>query len=334
MIARFACVAAGLFAISCGRAPHEAAETPAGAVVAVEARNVATMDMPVRVVATGATDALHKESIVAPVAGWVISLKALEGAAVARGELLAVIRPKDAQAAISGAEAMLRAARTDAERAAAKRAAAIAESTQHNVDVVAAIDGAVSVRSVAAGEIVAEGAAMFTLVDLTSLIFSADVPLKDLPSVRVGMRAAIRFPQWPGREWTGIIDAVSPQADGSSQTVKMRLRIESRSAAERALLRSGMSGTAEIVTGMHPRALVVPRTALLRNGETDRYSVMVVGADSLARTAAVSVGLMSDSTAEIVGGLSAGALVITRGGYSLADSTRVTTGGGSKGNEK
>ena len=88
-----------------------------------------------------------------------------------------------------------------------------------------------------------------------------------------------------------------------------------------------MPGTARIVTGIHPHALLVPRSALLRNDENNTYSVVTVTFDSLALSVPVTIGVLTDSTAEITGGtLEPGTQVITRGNYALADSTRVTIG--------
>ncbi len=79
------------------------------------------------------------------------------------------------------------------------------------------------------------------------------------------------------------------------------------------------------MTGIHKNALIIPKSALLRNDETNTYSVVVMTADSLAQTVPITVGSSTNSTVEISGNkLQKGTIVITEGNYALPDSTKVT----------
>ncbi|HEX9006634.1 MAG TPA: efflux RND transporter periplasmic adaptor subunit [Bacteroidota bacterium] len=285
-----------------------------------------TGDVAVTVTATGHTDALRKEKIFSPVAGRVTSLKALEGTPFREGELMAVIRTKESQAAIAGAEALLHAAVTPAQQAEARRALALAEGSQGTVELRAKFSGVVATRTVSEGELVAENAELFTLVDLTTLVFLADVPLASLPAVHGGQQASVRFTALPAETVPAAVEAVSPQTDPQSQSVRVRLRFPAQERG-RTLLKTDMTGSASIVISMHRGALLVPRRALLRNDENDTYTVVTVGPDSLARSTPVTIGALTDSTAEITGGLRKGEGVVIEGNYALADSTRVTTAG-------
>ena len=88
-----------------------------------------------------------------------------------------------------------------------------------------------------------------------------------------------------------------------------------------------MMPTPVFLPDMPPSAsrFLVPKAALLRNDVNDTYTVVTITADSLSLAIPVTVGVMTDSTAEISGrSVSAGMPVITAGHYALADSTRVT----------
>lgn len=294
------------------------------AVVAVKTAPVVRGDLETVVSATGNTDAVRKEKIVAPIAGTLLSLKVLEGTPVRRGDLVAVIQPKETRAAITGADALLRAARTEGERAEAGQAMKLALAGQNNLHVRSATDGIVATRSATEGELVAENAELMTLVDLSTLVFVADVPLKDVALVRPGARATVYFQALPGELFVAKVDAVNPRSDPGSQTVRVRIAFGGREEKRRKLLRSDMSGVARIVTGRHPGILIVPKSALLRNDETDTYTIVVATADSLARILPVEVGTRTDSTAEVAGkGLIPGTRVVVEGNYALADSTRI-----------
>jgi multidrug efflux pump subunit AcrA (membrane-fusion protein) len=89
-----------------------------------------------------------------------------------------------------------------------------------------------------------------------------------------------------------------------------------------------MAGTVVVITGTISRALVIPRTALVRNDEDNTYSVVSITADSLAMHLPVEVGVFADSIVQISGGgITPGLDVITEGNYALADSTRVIIAG-------
>ena len=156
--------------------------------------------MPIVVVdAIGKTDALRKEKSYAPIAGRIITFKALEGTEVKKGDVLAIIQTKESEATILGAESMLKSAVTAEQKSEAEHILELARSTQNSVNVCAKFDGVVSTRSVSEGELVAENAELFTIVDLSTIDFLADVPLRDISSVQRGEHASVEFSIRPGK---------------------------------------------------------------------------------------------------------------------------------------
>jgi len=294
------------------------------AVVTVKTAQVVEGDALITVNSYGRTDALKKEKLYAPLGGRIVSLKAFEGTAVSKGNVIAVIQTKESESAVLGAESMLQTAVTPAQKAEAERILRLAQATQKSVAVTAKFDGYVSTRNVSEGELVSENAELMTIVDLSTVDFIADVQLRDLPSVVVGQYASIKFQSFPGKIFPAVVDAINPQTDIQSQTVKVRLRFQQLTKSLREILKTDMNGTASIVTGKRSHALFIPNKALLRNDENDTYAVMTVTADSLSIRIPVNVGITTDSTAEIWGsGIRKGMKVITEGNYALSDSSRV-----------
>ena len=305
----------------------ENAASAVNAVVVVKTAPVVRGDMETVVAVTGSTDALRKEKIITPIAGTLLSVKVLEGTPVHRGDLLAVIQPRETRAAITGADALLRAAGTDAERLEARHAMDLALAAQNNLSVMATADGVVASRSATEGELVAENAELMTVVDLRTLVFVADVPLGEIARVHPGERAAVTFQALPGEAFRARVDAVNPRSDPGSQSVRVRISFTGEDARRMSSLMSDMGGLARIVTGKHVGILIVPKPALLRNDETDTYTIVIATADSLARVLPVEVGARTDSTAEVSApGLLPGTRVVVEGNYSLADSTRIAPG--------
>ena len=303
----------------------EGSPSSAKAVVTVKVGAVSERDAAAMVEAIGKTDALRKEKSYAPIAGRIVALKALEGTEVKKGDVLAIIQTKESEATILGAESMLRSAVTAEQKSEAEHTLALARSTQNSINVYAKFDGVVSTRSASEGELVAENAEIFTVVDLSTIDFLADVPLRDVSSVQRGEHASVRFQSLPDKQFPALVDAINPQTDIQSQTVKVRLRFSALNNSVLSLLRTDMIGTAQIITGVRKHALFVPKAALLRNDEDNSYSVVVLTVDSLAKLIPVAVGTSDDLIAEIRSEqLRAGMMVVTEGNYALTDSTRLS----------
>ena len=294
----------------------------APALVSVKTAPVRKGDIDLVRSATGRTEALKAVKIFAPIAGTVSSLNVLEGMPVKQGDLLATIQTRESHAAIAGAEKLVQAARTPDERDEAVRALRLAEESQNKVNVYAPFSGIVAARDVTEGEIVAENTEMLTYLDPSTIVFVADVPLRDVPSLKVGQRCFVLFPGFPGKQFGALIDAINAQSDVQTKTVRSRLRFVGLNNDG---LKTDMLGMAHIITGTRKGVLIVPKAALLRNDETETYSVVIVTSDSLARNVAVKVGAATDSTVEVkADALKEGMWVVVEGNYALADSTKVS----------
>jgi RND family efflux transporter MFP subunit len=268
---------------------------------------------------------LREEKIFSPITGKILSLEAIENVTVHKGDVIATIRTKESQAAIDGAEVLVRSASSVQQRSAAERALLLADSTQTVVVVKASSEGVISVRNVSEGELVNEGAELVSVVDLSLLEFVAEAPVNELAKLHTGQGAMVRLTALPNAELRSTVYAINSQTDPESQTAAVHLRFADLPRQTSNFLRTGMVGSARITIATHRNALLVPRTALLRNDETDSYSLVTVSTDSLAKTVAVTVGITIDSLAEVSAeGLTAGMSVIVEGHYALEDSTRVT----------
>jgi multidrug efflux pump subunit AcrA (membrane-fusion protein) len=303
----------------------DAGDSAIAPLVAVKISRLRTGNMEAVVTATGKTEAVHREKVLSPVSGTLLSLKVLEGSPVKKGMVLAIIRPRETQAAIAGAEALLRSAQTPAERLDAQAALDLARKTQNVLNVRAGFDGVVATRIVSEGELVSEAAELMTLIDLASVMFVADVPLQDVPRVHPGQHASVQFHSSPGKRFPAVVDGVNPQSDLQSQTVRVRLRFGPSDTETRRQLKTEMMGVGSIVTGIRHNVFIIPKAAILRDDEKGRSSVVIVNPDSTAHILPVAVGGSTDSTVEIFGsGLASGMPVVVEGNYALADSTKVT----------
>jgi len=294
-------------------------------VVSVRVAPVRQQTVPVTVVVDGMTDVRDREQVTAPIDGTVVSLAVEVGAPVKAGDTIAVLRTRDSEAAIAGARRLMERAQTPEQRARAQSALDVARESQQLVSVTAGRPGMVVARLASPGQTVTADARLLELVDLSTLDFVASVPLAELVRIRPGQSARIDFPSLPDTAFAARVATVSAQSDPGSQATPVRLRFDGRTAALDATLRVSMMGTATITVSEHPGALVVPTPALLRDDLADTYTVYLVGPDSLAHQISVTIGVMTDSIAEVSSpSLAAGDPVIVEGNYEVSDSTRVT----------
>jgi len=220
---------------------------------------------------------------------------------------------------------MLRLATNDRERESSRRALVLADSIEPRVYIRATCDGVVATRSVMEGEYVAEHTELLSIVDLSSMVFQAEVPIGNAGSLRLRLPAIVALSQFDGDGLPAVVDGILPQADGESQSITVRLRFTGLTAEQNRKIKVNVQGTAEITTGCHRGVMLVDRNAVLHDDATHRSSIVLMTKDSLAHTVDVDQGLANDSLAEVSGaGLRAGMAVIRDGNYALAESTRVT----------
>jgi multidrug efflux pump subunit AcrA (membrane-fusion protein) len=272
------------------------------------------------VVVPGLYDLLKKERVVAPVAGRVIAVEVREGQQVKVHDVIARLHTREADAALTGAREMLRVAATDQEKHDAEHAVELASAAAKEIILRAGTDGIIASRTAMEGELIGEQGEIVTIIDPSSIVFIADVPSREIAKIRQGMIAEITPLQGSQRPLKAHVDAFYPSTDATSQTTKVRLRLDDGAITAR----TGEAGTARILLASRRDVLLVPESALIHDDETDTWSVVIVESDSLSRHVPVEAGGERDSLREVRSPLlHAGATVVTEGNFTLPDSAHV-----------
>jgi HlyD family secretion protein len=182
------------------------------------------------------------------------------------------------------------------------------------------ISGVVTDRPLFAGETVAAGSTLLTVMGTSALLAKVHLAQQLAQEMKVGDAATITVP--------GLSDPVpakvaliSPALDPGSTTVEIWLRVDNKNGA----LKVGTPVHASIVGRQAPQALTVSTSALLSAQEGSK-SVMVVGEDGAAHSKPVSVGITDDGRVQITKGLTTADMVITSGNYALEEGTKVKVG--------
>lgn len=309
-----------LFVSACGNGEGEEAEESITPVVEVKIDSVRVGTIPETIGVTGATKVLRQENIGSPIEGKVISLRVLEGDAVKRGQVIAVVETKESLAAMTGAQMLLGRAQTAEEKTRAESSLRLAQKQNTALEIRAPFDGVVVSRALNEDEYVAAGGALATVIDLRSLYFIAKAPARELARLKLGQEATVNFQSWPEKNFRCRIDNLKPQIDPVAQMAEVRLRFLTVYPE----LRSDMFGNADIVIGQHDDVFLVPDQAVVRDDESGVHTIVEAVGDSLGVIREVKVDTETPTTVAISGeGLRAGMHIIVEGHYGLPDSTRI-----------
>ena len=182
----------------------------------------------------------------------------------------------------------------------------LARQAVRDSSLTAPLDGMVRERHASAGQFLAAGAPVVTIVRVHPLRLRLAVPERDAQLVRARQEVQVTV-EGDAVVHTGRIARVSPAIDETSRT----LMVEAEIPNPRAELRPGSFATATIVTTTTDQALVIPTSAIVTFAGVDKVLIAREGKVAEKR---VTVGRRDAALAEIVEGLSAGDAVIVRPG--------------------
>ncbi|MEZ5990430.1 MAG: efflux RND transporter periplasmic adaptor subunit [Planctomycetota bacterium] len=180
--------------------------------------------------------------------------------------------------------------------------------------------GVVPRRAVKGGEWITSSTELCRLVDHRHLVLELPRPQRQLGRIEVGQRVDVEVDSHPDRRFVARVGFVSPVVDQATGTFLVRARVEDPDGA----LRSGMFCRAEIVTKTSRDALMVPKLALLYEGQLP-YAFVV--RDGKAVQVPVDVGIEVKDAVEAVNraadgearGFRVGDLVVVKGKEKLED---------------
>jgi len=150
---------------------------------------------------------------------------------------------------------------------------AAAELSIRNATITAPFDGVVAARSIEPGQVIAPGAALVEVVDLSVMELTAYVPVSASPTLRQGQNVTLTVEGLPGRTFAGTVQGISPVAAKGTRTVPVLVSVDNADG----VLRGGMFATGQIVTDEVAGALAVPSAALRQDDEGQHVLAIVDG---------------------------------------------------------
>ena len=280
------------------------------------------------IVATGQVEAVQSIELRPEVEGRVVAILVREGREVGRGTALLQIDSTElaAQAAQAAAQrdlaqqdlartkdliAQNAASRSDLEHAEANSRSADAQylllSTRlARTTVRAPFGGVVGQRFVSLGDYVNTSSRLMSVQTVNPQRASFQVPERYARSLQRGQRVTFRVGAIAGRDFTGEVDFVDPVVQQPGRTILIKAHVPN----PQRLLQPGMFIEARLVTGIRPKAIVVPEDAIVPVQGANFVWVVDSGK---ANQRQVGLGVRTPGWVEILSGVSAGEQVVVGG---------------------
>ena len=176
--------------------------------------------------------------------------------------------------------------------------------TQTRITIVAPIAGVVVELMVREGMTVMPGATLFRINGLSTVWANAEVPESQAALLRPGAKVQARSPAAPGTIFDGKVQAILPEVNPSTRTLKARLELANPGGR----LVPGMFVQMQFMDMRPEKALLIPTEAVIQTGK--RMVVMLAEDRGRFRPVDVEAGIESGGQTEIKRGLQAGQRVV------------------------
>ncbi|HEY6548797.1 MAG TPA: efflux RND transporter periplasmic adaptor subunit [Vicinamibacteria bacterium] len=335
-----AVAAAALLASACGGGAQTATPEKIRG-VPVRTATVETRDLDEVLILTGTLRPRAQVQVVAEIQARLLKVVRDEGAYASAGEVLAVLDETDYRLAADRARAALAVGEanrthalaekeraenllktggiTDKENLSAQVALQVAEAQVAQVKAEVAIAaqqlartqikapfaGRVAKRHTDPGTMLANGTPVFTFVDDAVLEFRASVPSADYGKAKIGASVDVTVDALGGRTVKGTVARVAPLVEERTRSFEVIVQVR----GERDLV-GGLFARASVRVGRVPGALVVPPSALQRDGAIPHEAQAFVVAEGKAERKTVTLGVESADAIQVTKGLAAGDLVV------------------------
>jgi membrane fusion protein (multidrug efflux system) len=300
-------------------------ESQLSAAIPFQATAVRRGDISMFLMQTTTIEAKRQVDILAKVSGQVVKLPAEEGVRVRKAELQ--IEFMKTKVSMETDKAMLERAQNMLEKnliadenyettrlqyESSKAAHEAARIQLEYTNIRSPFDGVITVRNVELGQRINVNQSLFVVADFNPLRAKIYVPEKDIGRIFEGQEAKITIEAEPGREFSGVVQMISPVVDPTSGTSKVTIDINE----DKEKLKPGMFASVFITTETHQNALIIPKKALILESDLDQVYIYQ---DGNAHKVNLKVGITSGESLEVLTGLQEGDLVVTAGQDGLRE---------------
>ncbi|GAB3694666.1 efflux RND transporter periplasmic adaptor subunit [Spirosoma flavus] len=176
------------------------------------------------------------------------------------------------------------------------------------------ISGQIVQKAIEPGVYITVGSTLGKVLDVARLKVNVLVNESDVYQLRIGQSVKVTADVFPGRTITGQISYISPQgSDEHNYPVEITI-------ANASGLRAGTFVNVDFSQKSNQKTLQIPRIALV---ESIKNPYVYVVENNVVHQRKISVGRDFGDTIEVIGGLSAGDVVVTTGQLNLSEGKTV-----------
>jgi membrane fusion protein, multidrug efflux system len=181
-------------------------------------------------------------------------------------------------------------------------------------------DGVISSITAEAGQVVGAGQSVLTLVQDGEREVEIDVPENRYKDILNAKEIKISFWALPDQVVSGSVREISPIADKTSRTYKVRISLKNPPPE----LNLGMTASVSTALNGQQNSTYIPLSAIYQTGA--KPSVWVVTNNS-ASLRTVTLGAFGDGTAQVISGLKNNEVIITAGVHKIKEGQKVRLAG-------
>lgn len=177
--------------------------------------------------------------------------------------------------------------------------------------------GTIVERNITIGQIVNENQRLFHGYDLNKVWASADVYERDRTKISQNQKVTVFLDGVPDKVFTGNITHIGSVLNQETRTLPVKALLDNREN----ILNPGAFAGLSISTGKKKNSIVIPRTALVeidKEGTEGKHKHIVYlkkGGSFIPRK--IEVEAHDTDTVEVISGLIAGEIIVTKGAYQL-----------------
>jgi len=288
----------------------------------------------------GSFDAFRQNTIGSDVSGKIIKMNVQEGDHVSKGQTLAKLDDEMLELQLESAAVNVEMNRNDDTRnqnlikqnaisgvqSEKTKLALKASEAQYrqikkqlkNTAIPAPFSGVITKKMVDLGSVIGAGTPLFELTDISSLKLSISVPERDILKFKAGQKVTLHADVYGNIPFEGKVSSLGVKADASHN---FKVEILTENSKENTLM-AGMYGSVTLNNTKTVNALAIPRKALV--GSTKRPRVYVVKGGK-AKLVSFTAGTSDGEFIEVVDGITATDLVITKGQINIQNNANVIT---------
>lgn len=191
-------------------------------------------------------------------------------------------------------------------------------TTANLIPLVAPFDGVVIGRESVIGEVVQPSQSQFVIADVSRMWIRLDIRKEDAHRIAIGQQVQFVC-DGTTHEFTAALSWIGTEVDEKTRTIPARVELDNPFGPDgqgERLLRAHAYGTGRICVGHRAHAVLIPKEALQRDGQS--HLVFVPEPDGRSfQVCPVEPGITDGGWLEIRGGIAPGQTLVTTGSHLL-----------------